>query len=97
MLPALMFLASMQPAMTSMGDIRNNIEFNRRLLDETRVDANVLVWKKMSLSRCHSEHMYLAKRIESLEKTEERLRDEIGRLMVTAFWAQVCAKNKYNP
>ena len=96
MLPALMFLASMQPAMTSMGDIRNNIEFNRRLLDETRVDANVLMRKKMSLGRCHSEHVYLAKRIESLEKTEDGLRDEIGRLLVIAFWAQVHANNKYN-
>ncbi len=92
MIPALLFLNSVQPfAMTSMGDVRNNIEFTRRLLDETRTAANFLAERKVRLRPgCSAhEHAALETRIDRLEQTEHQLRDELGRLMVVAFWTQV--------
>ena len=100
MIPALFFMTSMHAVcmrstitMTSMGDIRNDIEFTRRLLDENRFAAKVATERLFKLSvrpgNSVKEHVLLQRSLVNLSRKEDELRDELGRLLLVVLQEQM--------
>jgi hypothetical protein len=91
-MPTLMFLHSTF-TMTSMGDIRNDIEFTRRLLDENRFATKVVMERvvKIQLRPGNSvkEHDFLQRTLKNLTLKEEEIRDELGGLLLIALREQI--------
>jgi hypothetical protein len=97
----LFFLTSMQPSfsrvtpvcMTSLGETRNEIEYTTRLLNENKLAVRVTVKKivRMGLrpGKTMKEFNLLKANLERLEKRDEELHDEMGRLIVNAVWNQI--------
>ena len=79
--------------MTSMGEIRNDIEFTRRLLDENRVAVHVAVKRMVRVGlwpgRSMKEYMLLKKSLNHLEQRDMELHEEIRRLVVGALRIQI--------
>jgi hypothetical protein len=98
----LLFLTVLQPVailafctftMTSMGDIRNDIEFSRRLLDENRFATKVAMERVVKLrlrpGSSVKEHESLQRTLKNLALREEEIRDELGTLLLIALREQI--------
>ena len=91
-MPTLLFVHTAF-TMTSMGDIRNDIEFSRRLLDENRFATKVAMERVVKLrlrpGSSVKEHESLQRTLKNLALREEEIRDELGTLLLIALREQI--------
>ena len=79
--------------MSSMGELRNDIEFTRRMLDENRFAVKVAKERILKLSirsgNSTAEHETLRVKITKLSRREGEIRDELGSLLELALLQQI--------